>query len=115
MKIALDYDQTYTLDPTLWDGFIDRARENGHDIRVVTARDERLDRTAKIAALEAHVQVIYCRGVAKRWFCTHFVPDFVPDVWIDDKPQAIDNNSPGAVEWLAEWRATRDEGPNYPA
>lgn len=102
MKIALDYDQTYTADPKLWNNFIDDATNKGHDVRIVTARNPVLD---KIDV--GDIPVIYCDGVAKRFVCHHF-ENWDPDIWIDDKPQSVDNNSTATKEVLAEWRANRD-------
>lgn len=113
MKIALDYDLTYSADPVLWREFISLAKAAGHDIRIVTARDVRLDRTGGIVFAEQFVEVIYCGGVAKKWFCERFVEDFSPDVWIDDKPESILVNSSAPPPGLVAWRATRDEGPVF--
>lgn len=109
MNIALDFDQTYTLDPDFWNTFVWRAWDRGHDVRVVTIRDDRYDRTASITALENLIPVIYTRGVAKRWFCSHFVNDWPVHVWIDDKPETIIANSETTPEALAMWRAERGE------
>ena len=110
MRIALDYDNTYTADPEMWNEFIGMVKHRfGHDVRIVTARDERHDRTDELRSLENHLPVIYCRGVAKKWFLTHFGDGFVPDVWIDDKPESINQNSDFAPDKLAEWRANRSE------
>ena len=111
MKIALDYDETYSVDPEFWNLFIASAKARGHEVRGVTARDDRFDRTAGLVELEQLIPVIYCRGIAKRWYCTHFVEDFVPEVWVDDNPEAVLLNSRGTPEDLAEWRAQRNEGP----
>lgn len=111
MKIGLDYDHTYTADPTLWLEFIDIAVALGHEVRIVTARDERYDRTQALVDLEQYVPVIYCRGVAKKWFLTHFGDGFSPDIWIDDKPESIFKNSDFAPDKLLEWRMNRDEIP----
>lgn len=108
MKIALDYDNTYTLHPEFWQVFIGMATGAGHEIRVVTVRDERFDRTAPLIELEDILPVIYTRGVAKRWYLSHFGDGFVPDVWIDDSPDSIISNSSFSPDALAEWRATRD-------
>lgn len=105
MKIALDYDETYTKDPILWDDFIYEATRCGHEIRIVTARSSVLDNIDHVFK-EQGVVVIYCDGVAKRFVCHHF-NDWDPDVWIDDKPQSVDNNSTATKEALAEWRANR--------
>lgn len=107
MKIALDYDATYSLDPGFWDVVIDLAANAGHEIRIVTARDERYDRTPGLIAVEGKLPVIYTRGVAKRWYLSHFGEGFVPDVWIDDRPESIISNSTFEPDKLAEWRANR--------
>jgi hypothetical protein len=110
MRIALDYDNTYTADPLFWNGFIKDAWARGHEVRIVTVRDERHDRTAPLIELERRVQIIYTRGVAKQHFCTHVADDgWVPEVWIDDSPRSILENSSASPEWLTDWRATRNE------
>jgi hypothetical protein len=110
MKIALDFDNTYSADPNFWNLFLRITKICGHEVRIVTARDERFDRTAALVELEQRVPVVYCRGVAKKWFMTHFGEGFAVDVWIDDKPESILINSEFAPDKLAEWRANRDEG-----
>lgn len=109
MRIALDYDGTFTLSPKTWLDFIALAQVEGHDIRIVTVRDDRYDRTAPLRELEQNAPIIYTRGVAKRWFVTHFGDGFVPDIWIDDKPESILENSNAAPDWLANWRIEREE------
>lgn len=111
MKIALDYDHTYSADPAFWGGFIRLCEYSGHEIRIVTARDERFDRTEPLEKIEDHIPVIYTRGIAKRWYCEHFVEDFMPDIWIDDRPESILENSTTSPDALALWRKNRDEAP----
>jgi len=107
VRIALDYDETYTLDPTFWRAFIHTSLEAGHDVRIVTARSPTHDNIDHIMIDRYYdIPVIYCDGVAKRFVCHHFEA-WDPDIWIDDKPQAVDNNSSATREWLEEWRATR--------
>lgn len=112
MRIALDYDQTYTLDPTFWNAFIQMlyASRGDHEVCIVTVRDRNLDRTAELVKLERKVKVIYTAGVAKRWFLSHFGEGFVPDIWIDDKPESILYNSPTTPADLVIWRTARGEG-----
>ena len=43
MKIAIDYDRTYTLNPTVWSRFITERISDGDTIFIVTARDKDLD------------------------------------------------------------------------
>ena len=108
MRIALDYDRTYTADPAFWDYFIGHAFMCGHDVRIVTIRDERHDRTAPLIALEERLPVIYTRGVAKAFWCLHHA-QWVPDIYIDDKPETITHNSETTPADLAAWRAERGE------
>lgn len=106
MKIALDYDETYTKDPGFWNQFIQTAHAYDHEVRIVTARSPTADEITSIT----NIPIIYCDGVAKRFFCHWFADSGLgwdPDVWIDDKPQSVDNNSRATREHLAEWRATR--------
>lgn len=106
MKIALDYDLTFTLDPKFWHEFAILADNHGHEVRIVTARSPKHD---KIEGLD-WLDIIYCDGVAKRFHCEWFADDgkgWTPDVWIDDKPQSVDNNSTATREILDEWRKTR--------
>jgi hydroxymethylpyrimidine pyrophosphatase-like HAD family hydrolase len=103
MRIALDYDDTYTNAPELFDDFISMALDKGHDIRIVTARHFELDKIVD----EFDIPIIYCNGVAKAWWCHHY-ESFDPDVWVDDKPKAVYENSSASKEWLADWRATRE-------
>ena len=110
MKIALDYDNTYTADPEFWYEFMLDAKERGHDIFIVTYRDERYDMTDGLQFLiEDDFEVYFTRGVAKKWWMNQFAPEYHRDVcvWIDDKPEAILNNSVIDNEGLEAWRQTR--------
>lgn len=104
MKIALDYDGTYTRDPELWKVVVRLFRQQGHDIRIVTARDVTHD---NIDDRVDGTPIIYCNGVAKRFYCHHFA-HFDPDIWIDDKPESVFGNNTMDRNTLARWRETRD-------
>lgn len=108
MNIALDYDGTYTADPAMWEAFINVARMSGHEVRIVTARDVKLDANADLDRLSKEVGVIFTSGIAKRFVCEHFI-GWVPDIWIDDNPASVANNSVMTPAQLAQWRATRTE------
>ena len=110
MKIALDYDETYSKAPDMWSDIIGVIKSHGSEVRIVTARNPILDNIDDV--IDPPIPIIYCDGIAKRFYCTHFADDgrgWIPDVWIDDKPQAVDNNSTATREALAEWRANRDK------
>ena len=86
MNIALDFDDTYTKDPELWDQFIFTARTRGHDIRIVTFRKS----VMRDDALEnIGIPVIYTEFTQKRSFTNDM--GWMVDVWIDDSPEFIVN------------------------
>lgn len=114
MRIALDYDKTYTAHPALWDAFLVLCQHNGHEVCVVTARSPVIDRTEALVELEAKVRVIYTNGIAKKFHCAHWTGGWEPDIWIDDKPEAVLYNSTTSPQDLVEWRAYRNEGPTFP-
>lgn len=86
MKIALDYDATYTADPILWDAFVAHAKERGHDVKIVTARGDAsafyynidLRQDAEMLGVE----VVYTSGLQKQ-------DVYGADIWIDDRPDAV--------------------------
>ncbi len=104
--IALDYDNTYDAHPEFWNDFIYTSRKWGYDFILLTYRDERYDWTDLMTDLNDVVKVpVYCtRGVAKKWWWEQFGDGRKVDVWIDDNPLAILENSKATREWLAEWR-----------
>lgn len=105
LKFGLDYDETYTADRDLWYVFIVVAQAAGHKVYLVTYRDDRYDWTSDMTYLQSiGVEIICTRGVAKDWYCLNFGPGKI-DIWIDDKPERIFQNSSASPEFLKEWRA----------
>lgn len=105
MKIALDYDNTYTLNPRAWEHVLGVLRfQFGTDIRTVTLRsgerDEILDFPGGMYG-EA-LPIIYCDGRPKREVCREL--GWEPDVWIDDAPESIVSGSTLTPEQIEEWR-----------
>lgn len=80
MKIALDYDGTYTKDPELWDAFIAMAHERGHTVTCVTAR-----RPDESVSMPCAVQ--YTSRRAKQVHINE--ANMQIDIWIDDNPWFI--------------------------
>jgi hypothetical protein len=81
MRIALDYDGTYTADPDLWDAFILKARSRCHEVHIVTMR-----RPDEPVAVREHVDgVHYTSRKAKKVEMTGRGQDF--QIWIDDRPE----------------------------
>lgn len=83
LVIAIDYDGTYTEDPTLWRSFIKKARSRGHTVLCVTMRYEYLEGYEVLKELRGHVhQIIFTGRKAKKQFLSEW--GINPDVWIED-------------------------------
>jgi hypothetical protein len=82
VKIALDYDDTYTKDPIFWNEFLLSAKDHSHDVMIVTYRstDMPIDHNPGIP-------VFYTGWKAKREFMEKH--GIKIDVWIDDTPELI--------------------------
>lgn len=89
MKLAIDYDDTYTRDPELWDMFIKTCLHRGHSVYCVSARPEgHMDVVRE--TIGKVIGPVRCFGTgleAKRSFMESKGHKF--DVWIDDTPEAI--------------------------
>lgn len=107
MRIAVDFDGTFTADPELWLRFMLDAERRGHDVFIVTFRNDLYDGDVLLHEVATRFKTYYTRGVAKRWWCLHHGPGTV-DVWIDDTPEAILENSPMTPEEIADWRARKE-------
>ncbi len=81
MLIALDYDGTYTADPILWESFIKKAQERGHEVKIVTMRfpSEPLP--------DIGLDILYTSRKAK------FAALPQANIWIDDMPHFLFNGS----------------------
>lgn len=80
MRIALDYDGTYTADPVLWEAFINSAKARGHTIICVTKRWPQ-------TPTNISVETIYTCGKAKVPLMKSMGIQF--DIWIDDTPGTL--------------------------
>lgn len=91
MNIALDFDDTYTADPSLWDSFIVSAIDKGHSIWVVTARRDTIANRELIKLAMGgqfrHVTLIFANLKSKLDHCDSI--GLKIHIWIDDSPSAI--------------------------
>lgn len=87
MKIALDYDDTYTKDHELWSQFIKSAQRRGHDVWIVTMRfsHEAIEPIRGLDDIE--VPVVYTGRQGKKSICKERNLFF--DIWIDDHPEYV--------------------------
>lgn len=104
MRIALDFDATYTLDPEFWDAFIWLIRATGHEVILATYRHEVHDAHPLIDELKKIIPVHFTDGKAKKPFLEAL--GIVVDVWVDDRPMTILEDSAWGVDSpeLAAWR-----------
>ena len=96
MIVALDYDDTYTRDPSMWNDFIDLLQRNNHTVYCVTMRYPQ-EAQAVREALANRVDGIFCTGrKAKRPFM--YARGIQVSVWIDDEPGWILTDAADAVQ-----------------
>jgi acid phosphatase class B len=87
MVLSLDFDETYTRDPLLWDNFIKMARHRGHKVYVVTMRYER-ESLQVTDALKDKVDGIFFTG-RKAKYDFMIEQGIIVNVWVDDMPWFI--------------------------
>lgn len=89
MIIALDFDNTYTRDPAMWNDFIDLCQHAGHKVYCVTMRYDKPNDSREVReALGNRVDAIYfTERSAKQQFMQS--KGIAIDIWIDDCPQLI--------------------------
>lgn len=108
MKIALDFDGTFTADPQLWLTFIIAAEDAGHEVRIVTMRCAVKDGINWMAVgfTDPPAKVVWCDGHAKREWCRQI--GWEPDIWIDDDPYSLVHGSKWRDDHpeLVKWRVT---------
>jgi DNA-binding LacI/PurR family transcriptional regulator len=86
LVISLDFDQTYTRDPELWNEFIGSARKRGYTVYIVTMRYDMPKEADEVRTLLSDkVDGIYFTGrKAKEKFM--FDKGIDVSVWVDDMP-----------------------------
>lgn len=93
MLIVIDYDETYTAAPALWDNFICAAKQHDCTIVCCTMRFEEpgnLNRDV-IADMGKHgIEIIYAANHRDKWEAIK-VAGYMPEnaIWIDDRPMYI--------------------------
>lgn len=94
MLLALDYDETYTRDPTFWDRVIRLAIGRGHSVIIATMRNDvpweadEVRNELEGVGIEAF---IFTNRKAKYKAVTD--AGYCPSVWIDDMPYFIHNDA----------------------
>lgn len=88
MNIALDFDETITADPFLWQTFVGDAINRGHTVYIVTARRHDVQPEEVIQwAIANRCRVFFTSWAAKRPFMDS--KGIHIHVWIDDNPENL--------------------------
>ena len=94
MNISLDFDETYTRDPEMWDLFVALAQSRGHTVYCVTAREPlpkfKEEVYDTIGKQIGERNCYFTDGSAKERFM--FDRGILIDVWIDDSPKFINQS-----------------------
>ncbi len=95
MRIAIDYDGTYTRTPNMWDAVIRRFESNHIDVVCVSSRrnteGNRQEIECAMAAYDGVDVPIYLTGYEAKAEVMDNLGLHV-DIWIDDDPKTIDPN-----------------------
>lgn len=104
MLIAMDFDETYTADPSCMRAIIRCFQSCGHKVFIVTMRSHEHDWLDEFEFLKKNydVDTIFCDGKAKKPFCEALGLQF--QFWMDDRPEGINADSVFTGAQLAEWR-----------
>lgn len=104
MNISLDYDNTYTADPVLWNWFISAALTRGHKVYCVTSRTDKPENHELLRNnLPNNIPVIFCNHNLKKEMTDK--KNIYIDVWIDDIPEDI---GPTQIRGLRDARESEE-------
>lgn len=98
MNLSLDYDQTYTKDPLLWNWFAQEAMNRGHQVYCISARSVN-DMDEPKMTIGRVIGVENCFGtnlLPKKSFMLNMHKIKI-DVWIDDTPEMIVESDMGLI------------------
>jgi len=87
MYIALDYDDTYTLDPAAWDEFILMMQEHQHEVYIVTGRSKPIPKKHRKHLSDLVDGIYYTGGKAKKPYMERI--GIYINIWCDDNPKRI--------------------------
>jgi len=85
MIVAIDYDDTISLNHNLWQEVINTFNSFGAKVYVVTYRESTRFQDMKIP--EGVIDTVFTNAQAKREYCEEMGIDI--DIWIDDSPESV--------------------------
>jgi hypothetical protein len=90
VNISIDFDNTYTRDPELWNQFALFALRRGHKVYSVSARHEKqMDDVRNTIGKYIGVDNCYGTGLVPKKDYMWRVCGIYIDIWIDDQPEMI--------------------------
>lgn len=94
MIVAIDFDNTFTLDPETWINFMYDLWSEDHTAYIVTSRreDDPISGYYTQRLIDMGVEIIYCDYKAKRKVCESL--GIKVDVWVDDRPKYVEFDYP---------------------
>jgi len=94
MNISLDFDDTYTRDPEMWNHFIELAQQSGHTVYCVTAREpNKINQEEVYDSVGQLVGKDNCYFTDSRAKAKYMSRQGIQiDVWIDDLPSNVDHS-----------------------
>lgn len=112
MTICIDFDQTYSRNPAMWDALLHAAEIAQVEVVCISRREDTTDNRQTIrAAFGDEFQIlsalILCGPNTAKADAAK-AAGFAVDVWIDDSPEAIPSTSPTRAALIkAEQAAAR--------
>jgi hypothetical protein len=93
MIIAIDYDNTFTLDPDLFRDMAQRFQRRGHRVIVITGRSDEDPWGTEVRTMVRDLCPIVFAGLS--WKREAAIAEgYIVDVWIDDMPEYIGPQDP---------------------
>lgn len=95
LRIALDYDDTFSADKPMWANIVAFMKANGCDVRFVTSRFESTNKYSNEDILQdsdrINIPIIFCNGKSKQEVVDRV--NFKVNIWIDDYPLWIPSHN----------------------
>lgn len=90
MILSLDFDDTWTADPELWQAFCRQAKRRGHTVILTTNREPYPGHVREVqeAAAPWVDHIIFAGRRPKRDAAAE--QGYAVDVWLDDFPSSVD-------------------------
>ena len=93
MTISIDFDETFSKDPTLWGEFATKSAADGNTVYMITRREDTPENQAEIEETigqyaDAFTDVLLI-GAAMQKADGAKAAGIAVDVWIDDSPETI--------------------------